>query len=129
MKGFKGSRISIASDTRTDDKKVGRELDTKPSMRNTLEDRDVQDRERGSILWVMDPPCGLKARRRYILHGHDRKAGQRTTCQLCWQERWYQGRGTKRTIFLLIETRRTNRKSSHPSVVTGMSTTIVAGSY
>ena len=123
MKGFKGSRISIASDTRTDDKKVGRELDTKPSMRNTLEDRDVQDRERGSILWVMDPPCGLKARRRYILHGHDRKAGQRTICQLCWQERWYQGRGTKRTIFLLVKTRRINRQGSRPSVATGMSST------
>ena len=26
-------------------------------------------------LWVMGPPCGLKARRHYILHGHDSKAG------------------------------------------------------
>ena len=64
-----------------------------------------------------------------ILHGHDSKACQRVPCQLCRQQRWYQGRGTKRTIFLLVATRRTNRQSSHPSVVTGMSSTKVTGSY
>ena len=31
--------------------------------------------------------------------------------------------------FLLVETRRTNRQSSRPSVVTGMSTAIITGSY
>ena len=31
--------------------------------------------------------------------------------------------------FLLVETRRTNRQSSRPSMVTGMSSTIVTGSY
>ena len=40
---------------------------------------------------------------------------------ICQQHRRYQGRGTKRTIFLLVETRRANRQSSRPSVVTGMS--------
>ena len=38
-----------------------------------------------------------------ILHGHDSKACQRVACQLCRQRRRYQGRGTKRTIFLLVE--------------------------
>ena len=38
-----------------------------------------------------------------ILHGHDNKACQRVAGQLCWLHRWYQGRGTKRTIFLLVE--------------------------
>ena len=64
-----------------------------------------------------------------ILHGHGSKAWQRIACQLCWQQRWYQGRGTKRTIFLLVETRWTNRQSSHPSMVTKMSTAIITGSY
>ena len=35
--------------------------------------------------------------------GADSKACQMIDCQLCWQQRWYQGRGTKRTIFLLVE--------------------------
>ena len=38
-----------------------------------------------------------------IFHGHDSKACQRVPCQLCRQQHWYQGRGTKRTIFLLVE--------------------------
>ena len=38
-----------------------------------------------------------------ILHSHGSKACQRIACQLCWQQRWYQGRGTKRTIFLPVE--------------------------
>ena len=38
-----------------------------------------------------------------ILHGHDSKACQRVACQLCRQQPRYQGRGTKRTIFLLVE--------------------------
>ena len=54
--------------------------------------------------------CGLwahhvvKSRKNIdILHGHDSKTCQRVAYQLCWQQRWYQGRGTKRTIFLLVE--------------------------
>ena len=38
-----------------------------------------------------------------ILHGHDSKACQRVTGQSCWLHRWYQGRGTKITIFPLVE--------------------------
>ena len=38
-----------------------------------------------------------------ILHGHDSKAGQRRAYQLHCQQRRYQGRGTKRTTFLLVE--------------------------
>ena len=34
-----------------------------------------------------------------ILHGHDSKVCQRAICQLCRQQRRYQGRGTKRTVF------------------------------
>ena len=38
-----------------------------------------------------------------ILHGHDNKACQRVARQLCRKQRRYQGRGTKRTILLLVE--------------------------
>src|ERR1041385_1936303 len=55
------------------------------------------------------------------------KVSQRSTCSLCRQQRQYQGRGTKRTIFLLVKTRRTSRQSSRPSVVTEKSSTIVTG--
>src|SRR3954464_5475807 len=85
-----------------------------------------------SILWT----CGLwahhvvKSRKVVdIFHGHDSKTCQRVACQLCWQLRWYQGRGTERTILLLVETRRTNRQSSRPSVVTGMPSTKATGSF
>ena len=54
-------------------------------------------------LWVMGPPCGLKQEGGDILHGHDSKACQRVACQICRQQHRYQGRGTKRTIFLLVE--------------------------
>jgi hypothetical protein len=64
-----------------------------------------------------------------ILYGHDRKACRMIACQLCRQPRRYQGRRMKRTIFLLVETRRTCRQSSRPSVVTGMLSTVVTGSY
>ena len=59
-----------------------------------------------SILWN----CGLWAHHVVesrkgadILHGHDSKACQRVAYQLCRQQHRYQGRGTKRTIFLLVE--------------------------
>src|SRR3954465_4455635 len=55
------------------------------------------------------------------------KVWRKTTCQLCWQQHQRQGRGTKRTIFLLVKTRRTNWQSSCPSVVTEKSSTIVTG--
>ena len=70
--------------------------------------RGVQESQ-VSILWN----CGLWAhhvvlffiynRSSDILHGHDSKACQRVPCQLCGHQHWYQGRGTKRTAFLLVE--------------------------
>ena len=54
--------IGIASVTRTDHKKVARELHTKPSVRNNFGRQGC----RGELgfdpveLWVMGPPCGLK---------------------------------------------------------------------
>ena len=77
----------------------------------------------GPTMWINSRKGGD------VLHDHDSKACQRVACQLCRQQCWYQGRGTKRTIFLLVETRRTNRQGSRPSVVTGMSSTIVTRSY
>ena len=77
----------------------------------------------GPTMWVNSRKALL------ILHGHDSKESQRIACQLCWQQCRYQGRGTKRTIFLLVETRRTIRQSSRPSVVTEISPTIITWSY
>ena len=55
-------------------------------------------------LWVMGPPCGLKSRKDGdILHSHDNKACQRIARHVMLATRWYQGRGTKRTFFLLVE--------------------------
>lgn len=64
-----------------------------------------------------------------ILHGLGSKTFERMACQLCWKQRRYQGQGTKRTIFLLVETRQTNRQSSCPLVATRMLSTIVTWSY
>ena len=63
--GFRASRISIASDSRTDHKKVARELHTKPSVRNKFGNRGCIG-ESGFDpveLWFMGPPCGLKVGR------------------------------------------------------------------
>ena len=50
------------------------------------------------------PTMWVNSRKALInLHDHDSNAGQSIACQLRWQQRWYQGRGTKRTIFLLVE--------------------------
>ena len=75
-RGSEQWEISIVSDTRTYHKKVARELHTKPSVRNNFGGQRCTG-ESGFDpveLWVMGPPCGLKARRRYILHGHVSKA-------------------------------------------------------
>ena len=61
-RGFRASRISIASDTRIDHQKVVHELRTKPSVRNNF-GRQGCTGESGFDpveLWVMGPPCGLK---------------------------------------------------------------------
>ena len=55
-RGFRASRISIACDTRTDHKKVARELHTKPSASNIFGNRGVLECQ-VSILWN----CGLWA--------------------------------------------------------------------
>ena len=108
-----------------------RELHTRPRAMNKFGNRGCTG-ESVSILWN----CGLwahhvvKSRKGIdILHDHVSKACQRIVCRLCRQQHRYQGRGMKRTIFLLVETRRTIRQSSHPSVVTEMSPTIITGSY
>ena len=72
----------------------------------TLETGGVQESQ-VSILWN----CGLWAHHVgkkiregvVIMHDHDSNAGQRKACQLCQCQHRYQGRGKKRTIFLLVE--------------------------
>ena len=55
-------------------------------------------------LWVMGPPCGLKVGGAVTsCMVMIAMACQRVACRLCRQQRRYQGRGTKRTIFLLVE--------------------------
>ena len=51
----------------------------------------------GPTMWVKSRKGGD------IFHDHDSKACQRVACQLCRQQRRYQWRGTKKTIFQLIE--------------------------
>ena len=84
---------------------MARDLHMKSSARNNFDNR-VYRRVRfrscgtmgyGPTMWVKSRKGGD------ILHSHDNKAGQRVACRLCWQQRRYQGRGTKRTIFLLVE--------------------------
>ena len=112
-------------------RKVARELRMRPRARNKFVNRRVYRRVRFRSCGTVGygPTMWVKIRKGVdILHGHDSKACQRITGQLCRQQHRYQGRGTTITILLLVETRRTNRQSSRPSVVTGMSSTIVTGS-
>ena len=51
----------------------------------------------GPTMWVKSRRSGD------ILHGHDGKACQRIAYELCRQQHRFQGRGTKRTIFVLVE--------------------------
>src|SRR4051812_35773956 len=86
-------------------RKVARELHTKPSLRINFRNRVVQESQ-VSILGPVGygPTMWVKSRKGSdILHGHDSKACQRVACQLCRQQHRYQGRGTKRTIFPLVE--------------------------
>ena len=125
--------ISIVSDTRIDDLSEGGSWITyeatceeqfwKTGMYKRLKFRSYGTVGYGPTMWVKSRRSGD------ILHGYDSKACQRIAYQLCRQQHRYQGRGTKRTIFLLVETRQTNRQSSLASVVTGMLSTIVTGSY
>ena len=52
----------------------------------------------GPTMWVKKIREGV-----VIMRDHVSKACQRIACQLCRQQRRYQGRGRKRTIFLLVE--------------------------
>ena len=125
--------ISFVSDTRIDDLSGGGSWIIYEAT------REEQPWEQGVYKRVRFRSCGTvgygptmwinSKKSDDILQGYDSKAGQRIACQLWWQQCWYQGQGTKRTIFLLVETRRTIRQSSRPSVVTEMSPTIVTGSY
>ena len=75
--------------------------------------RKADDRSQVSVLWN----CGLWA---HIEPGwwHSmqsrRKVCQRIACQQCRQQYRYQEQWTKRTIFLLVNTRQTNWQSSRP---------------
>ena len=55
-------------------------------------------------LWVMGPPCGLKVEGAVtscsVMTARNVK---RVACQLCRPQHRHQGRGAKRTIFLLVE--------------------------
>ena len=107
VKGVSSNGIIIVSDARIDDL-IGRWLMNYIRVHAggiTLGTGGVQESQ-FSILWY----CGLWAHHVVesrkgadILHGHDSKACQRVACQLCRQQPRYQGRGTKRTIFLLVE--------------------------
>ena len=126
-KGFRATGISIVSDTRIDH--LGRWPVNYIRGHARWINLGTGGAQESQVLILWN--CGLWAhhvvlffnRSSDILHGHDSKACQGVPCQLCRQQHWYQGRGTKRTIFLLVETRRTNRQGSRPSVVTGMSST------
>ena len=111
-------------------RKIARELHTKPSAKNISESRlyrGVRFRSCGTMGY--GPTLCVQSRKSGdTLHGYDSKACHRIACQLCWHHRWYQGRGTKRTIFLLVGTRQTIRQSSRPSVVIKRSSTIVTES-
>ena len=63
--------------------------------------RRVRFRSCGTVGY--GPTMWVKNRSGDISHGHNSKACQRVACQLCRQQHRYQGRGTKRTIFLLVE--------------------------
>ena len=105
--GFRATGISIVSDARINDLigKVAHELLTSPRGRNNFGTgvcRRVRFRSCGTVGYR--PTMWVKGRKGDdILHGHDSKACQRVACQLCRQQPRYQGRGTKRTIFLLVE--------------------------
>ena len=77
----------------------------KSSVRNNFDNmvyRRVRFRSYGTVGY--GPTMWVNSRKRGdVLHDHVSKACQRITGQLCWQHHWYQGRGTKRTILLLVE--------------------------
>ena len=105
-RGFRAIKKNVACDTgMKHGEEVARELHTKPSAKNISESRlhrRVRFRSCGTVGY--GPTLCVQSRKSGdILHGYDSKACLRIACQLCWHQRWYQGRGTKRTIFLFVE--------------------------
>ena len=84
---------------------MARELHRKPSTRNNFDNRlyrRVRFRSCGTVGY--GPTMWVKSRKGGdVLHNHVSKACQRRVYGSCRQQRRYQGRGTKRTIFLLVE--------------------------
>ena len=110
---------------------MAHELHTKPSVSIDFGNKGVQESQ-VSILGPVGygPNMWVKSRRSGdILHGFDSKVCQRVACQLYRQQGRYQGRGTKRTIFLLVERGGPIGKVLIHRWHTGMSSTIVTGSY
>ena len=73
-------------------REVARELYMKPSRVSILVPVGY-----GPTMWVKSRKGGD------VLRDHASKVCQRIAYQLCRQEHQYQGRGMKRTIFLLVE--------------------------
>ena len=124
MKGFRAMKNNVASDT-------GMKHGTKPSAKNILESRlykRVRFRSCGSVGY--GPTMWVKRRKGIdIFHGHDSNVCQRLACQSCWQQSLVPKARDEENHFPARWMRRTNRKSSRPSVVTGMSTAIITRSY
>ena len=80
------------------------ELHTKSRARNNFGNkvyRRVRFRSCGTVGY--GPTMWVKSRKGDdVLHDHVSKACQRIAYQLCRQQHRYQGRGTTRTIFLLV---------------------------
>ena len=84
---------------------MARKLHSKSSSTNNFGNRvyrRVRFRSCGTVgygptMWVKSWKGGD------VLRDHASKASQRLACRLCRQQPRYQGRGTKRTIFLLVE--------------------------
>ena len=113
-KGFGESGISIESGNRLNiTRYVTREWHTRSSTRNNPWERECT-KESGFDpvdLWVMGPPRIGRVATCYAI---TTQGCQRIVCQLCQQQHRYQEQWTLRTIFLLVNTRRTNWQSSRP---------------
>ena len=112
-------------------RKVARELHTRPSARNNLKNRGCIG-ESGfdpGELWVMGPPCCLKVGRRWCLARSCKQGMSEDSRSVMSATTSVPRVRDEENHFPARWMRRTNRQSSHPSVVTGMSSTIVTGSY
>ena len=104
---------------------------TKPSVRNNLGNGGCT-RESGFDpveLWVMGPPCGLKVGRWWCLTRSCKQGMSEDSLSVMSATTSVPRARDEENHFPARWTRRTNRQSSRPSVVTGMSSTIVTRSY